>query len=123
MALRKPLPQIQKPDFPETSDDGFRWLDLIRQYSVDIRDIDLTFNPASVAANTTVEQTVAVSGLLVEDIILSVIKPTLTAGLGVLQGRVSATDVLAIQLINTTGGAINAGSETYKVIYIKNSSK
>lgn len=118
--MKKPLHQLTNNDI-EASTEGHRWLDLVGKYVLDIREASVTFDPASVGANTTVEQTVTVSGLKVGDIILTVIKPTLEAGLGVLQGRVSAADTLAIQLINTTAAPIDAGSESYTVIYIKNS--
>lgn len=121
MSLRRVIPIPQEKDHEGITSDGLRWLDLLHQRVVDIRKVDVTLDPASVAANTTVEQSVTVKGLKTDDIILSVIKPTLEAGLGVLQGRVSAADTLAIQLINTTGSAIDAGSEVYTVIYIKNS--
>ena len=118
--MRKPLPQVYESDIQE-SPDGLKWLDLVRGFVLDIREASVVFNPSSVASSTTVEQTVTATGLKTQDIVLSVVKPTLTAGFGVLQGRVSATDTLALQLINTTAGAINAPQETYTVIYIKNS--
>ena len=121
MSLRRVIPIPQEKDHEGITSDGLRWLDLLHQRVVDIRKVDVTLDPASVAAYTTVEESVTVKGLKTDDIILSVIKPTLEAGLGVLQGRVSAADTLAIQLINTTGSAIDAGSEVYTVIYIKNS--
>lgn len=105
----------------ESDEDGKKWLNLVQQRLVDVRKEELTFDPASVAPNTTVEQSVTLTGLKSQDIVIAVIKPTLTAGLGVLQGRVSADDTLVIQLINTTSGAIDAASEVYTVIYIKNS--
>lgn len=117
--MRKPLHQLHESEIEATAE-GMRWLDLVREHTLDIRGVDIEFNPASVVANTTVEQTLSVTGLKPQDIILSVIKPTLTAGFGVLQGRVSATDTLAVQLINTTAGAIDAPSEIYQIIYIKN---
>lgn len=119
--MRKPLHQLGEEDI-QASEPGHRWLDLVRSYVLDIRQIDVTWNPASLAANTTAEQSVTVSGLKVGDIIISIIKPTLSAGLGVLQGRVSAADTLTIQLINTTAAPINAGEEVYSVVYIKNTS-
>ena len=120
MSLRKPLYQLDESDV-EASEAGHRWLDEVRGYVLDIREIDFTFDPASVAANTTVELSATVTGLKVGDVVISIVKPTLSAGLGVLQGRVSATDTLAIQFINASVGAVDAGSETYKLIYIKNS--
>ena len=117
--MRKPLHQLSEDDI-QANDEGYRWLDLVRGYILDIRDIDFTFDPASIAASTTVEQTVTVSGLKSQDIVLSVIKPTLTTGVGVLQARISADDTLAIQMVNATVGAVDAPSESYKLIYIKN---
>lgn len=117
--MRKPLHQLHESDF-EASDSGHRWLDLVRGYVLDIRQMDVTWNPASLAANTHVEETVTATGVKVGDIILAVIKPTFTQGFQVGQGRVSAADTLAVQVCNGTGSASNPGSETYNVIYIKN---
>jgi len=118
--MRKPLHQVNENDI-QASEEGRKWLDLVREFTLDIREISVTFNPVSIIAATTVEQTVEAKGLKVQDIILSVVKPTLTTGIGVLQARVSAADTLAIQLINATAGAIDPPSEVYTVIYIKNS--
>lgn len=73
------------------------------------------FNPASVAINTSVEQTVTVRGLGVGDLVF-VSKPSLTAGLIVGSARVSAKDTLAITLANVTAGAIDAASETWTLL-------
>lgn len=118
--MRKPLPPVQDNYFT-ANEEGFKWLDLVRTHVVDIRSTTVIFDPASIAASTTVEQTVTVTGLKTNDIILRVIKPTLTAGIAVVSGRVSATDTLAITYINASVGAVDPGSEEYTVIYIKNS--
>lgn len=73
------------------------------------------FNPASVAINTTVEQTVTVRGLVVGEMVI-VSKPTVTAGLLVASARVSAKDTLAITLANVTSSAIDAASETWQLV-------
>lgn len=117
--MRKPLFQLSNEDI-KASVAGQRWLDEVRGYVVDIRDAELTIDPASVAANTTVEQTFALEGIKALDSVLAVVKPTLTAGLGVLQGRPSADGTLAIQFINTTAAPIDPPSEVYLVTYIKN---
>jgi len=75
-----------------------------------------TIDPASVAANTTVEQTFTVTGVSSGDYILSLVKPTLTAGIGIGGYRCSADDTVAITFINATGGAIDPGSETYTIL-------
>jgi hypothetical protein len=119
--MRKPLPPAQKKDFEQTNDESMKWLELVRQHSIDIREATVTFDPASIAASTTVEQTVTVTGLKTDDIILAIIKPTLTAGIAVGQGRVSTADTLAITYINASVGVVDPASEEYTVIYIKNS--
>lgn len=81
--------------------------------------ISFTFNPASVAANTSAEQTVTVPGLKVGDYIADVTKPTLTAGLGIVNSRVSAADTLAIQFMNNTAAPIDAASEVYQTLVLR----
>lgn len=77
-----------------------------------------TIDPASVAANTTAEQTFTVAGLTTADKVI-VNKPTNTAGLGIVNVRVSAADTLAITFGNFTALAIDAASEVYSVIAIR----
>jgi hypothetical protein len=47
---------------------------------------------------------------------VSVSKPSANAGLGVVNARVSAANTLALTFMNATGGAINPGAETYKIV-------
>lgn len=81
----------------------------IKRYTVSI-------NPASVAAATTAEQTFTVTGVQAGDIVLSINKPTVTAGLGIANYRVSAADTVAITFVNATAGAVDAGAEDYEII-------
>jgi hypothetical protein len=80
--------------------------------------IDVTIDAASVAANTSAEQTFTVTGLKTEDLVY-VNKPSASAGLGVVNARVSAADTLALTFMNTTASPINPASETYKLIVIR----
>jgi len=121
MTHRTPLPQLNNDDFPDASQNGIAWLDLVRSLSIDIRTATFTYDPASLAANTHVEETVTITGLKTVDTILAVIKPTFTQGFQVGQGRVSLDDTLSIQIVNGTGSASNPTSETYTLVYIKNS--
>lgn len=76
-----------------------------------------TINPASVAANTTAEQTFSVPGVKVAtDTVLSINKPTATAGLGIVGYRVSADDTVAITFSNNTAAPIDPPSEVYGVV-------
>lgn len=76
--------------------------------------IRVTLDPASVAANTTAEQTFSVPGLLLGDFV-EVSKPSATAGLGIVNVRVSAADTLAMTFSNNTGSPIDAAAELYSI--------
>lgn len=76
--------------------------------------------PASVAANTTAEQTFTVAGL-VSGTEVYVTKPTLTANLVVAGARVSAANTLAINFANNTASAIVPPAETYAIAYFTTS--
>ena len=78
--------------------------------------ISVTLSPASVAINTTAEQTFTVNGLLTGDFV-SCNKPTAQAGLGIVGCRVSAANTLAITFSNNTAGAITpTAAQTYLVL-------
>lgn len=77
-----------------------------------------SINVASVAANTSAEQTFTVTGLAVGDAVF-VSKPSLSAGLIVGNARVSATDTLAITFGNLTGSPIDPAAETYTIFAIR----
>lgn len=77
-----------------------------------------TIDPASIAAATTAEQTFTVTGLTTADKVF-VSKPTLTAGVGIVNARVSAADTLAITFVNATAGALDPASEVYAVVAIR----
>jgi hypothetical protein len=80
--------------------------------------VSVTFNPASVAANTTAEQAMTVTGAQVGDLVF-VRKPTLSAGLGIAGARVSAADTVQVTFVNATASPIDAGSETYLVLVVR----
>lgn len=67
--------------------------------------LNVTLSPASVAANTTAEQTFTVNGLQVGDFV-EINKPSVQAGLGIVNTRVSAANTLAITFSNNTAAAI-----------------
>lgn len=95
-----------------------RWFKRLVDAVPRVRTYTVTFDPASVSANTTSEQTVTVTGLGATDIVY-VNKPTHTPGLGIVGARVSAADTLAITLGNFTALAIDASSENYYVVAIR----
>jgi hypothetical protein len=80
------------------------------------------FDPASVAATTSAEQTITVPGVAVGDLIW-VSKPTLSAGLIIGNARVSAPNVVSVTFANVTAGAIDAGSEDYIIGWMRPDSR
>ena len=83
-----------------------------------IRVYSQSLDVASVAANTTAEQTFTVTGLATGDKVF-VNKPALNAGLGVCNARVSAANTLALTFNNNTGVAIDPAAETYQIVAIR----
>lgn len=84
-----------------------------------IQMLQLTLDPASVAAQTSAEQIFVVPGLRVGDVVV-VNKPTTTVGLTVGGFRVSAADRLAMTMGNNTAAAINPASERYLITVFRN---
>lgn len=66
----------------------------------------VTLSPASVAANTTAEQTFTVPGVNATDVCIDVTKPTAQAGLGIVGCRVSAANTVGITFSNNTASPI-----------------
>ena len=76
--------------------------------------LSVPLSPVAVAANTTVEQSFTVNGIQVGDFI-EVNKPTVQAGLGIINTRAGA-NTLYIGFANTTGSPITpTAGEAYQV--------
>ena len=82
--------------------------------------VSATYNPASVAANTTADNgtTVTVTGVCVADRVIP-FKPTTTAGLSVDGATVTAVDTITVAFTNHTGSPIDPGSETWTFLIIR----
>lgn len=76
-----------------------------------VRVYTATVDLASVAANTSAEQTVTVTGVTTSDVVLNVVKPTAEAGIGIVNARISAANTVALTIMNATGSAVDAASE------------
>lgn len=81
--------------------------------------ISFTYDPASIAAATVAEQTVTIPGLRVGDYVADITKPTLTAGVGIVNIRVSAANTMAVQWMNSTAAAVDPPSEVYTAYIIR----
>ena len=87
-------------------------------WKLPIKKYSITISPASVAANTSAEQTFTCTGLvLATDSIIGVSKPTAQAGLGIVGWRCSADNTVAITFGNFTAAPIvPTASQTYTVL-------
>lgn len=84
---------------------------LVKLYAVSLA-IDVT----SKSANTTGEQDVTINGVNFGDIVVSVNKPSHSAGLGIVNARVKAANTVSITYGNYTASPIDPASETYTLI-------
>lgn len=71
--------------------------------------------PGTISANTSAEISVAMPGILTTDIVLQVIKPTLTAGIDISNPRVSANGTVKLTYQNSTSGGVAVPTETYNI--------
>ena len=96
-----------------------RWLDSLYKLQTNIQIYTETFDPGTVTANTTIEYDVTVTGVLSTSYVLSVTKPTHSAGMGIVNWRVKADDTVSITFMNSTGAGVSPGSETYIIIVLE----
>ncbi len=92
------------------------------EQGLQIAQLSQSLDVAAVAANTSAEQTFTVAGLDTGDLVF-VSKPSASAGLGVVNARVSAADTLAITFMNVTAAPIDPAAEAYKILVIRFNSK
>lgn len=90
-----------------------KWLRDLREVFPRIRTYSVTIDPTLVSANSESTQTFTVAGLTGSDII-TVNKPTKTAGLSILD-CFATVDTVSITFRNFTGAGINPASETYLI--------
>ena len=83
----------------------------------------VTLSPASVAANTTAEQTFTVPGVNASDVCIDVTKPTAQAGLGIVGCRVSAANTVGVTFSNNTASPIvPTASQVYQFVIVRTES-
>ena len=91
-----------------------RWFELLTEAIYKTQTFSQAIDVASVAANSEAVQTFTVTGLTTKDII-TVNKPSNSAGLDLVQAWVSAADTLSLKYRNNTGAPIDPASETYLI--------
>ena len=72
-----------------------------------------TLTPVAVAQNTTAEQSFTIPGLLLGDFVDVYSNVLQTAGIGIVNNRVTAKDTLQIGFSNSTGGSLTPAAGVY----------
>ncbi len=75
--------------------------------------ISVTADVTSRTANTSTEFDFTVPGVQVGDVVLSVNKPSLSAGINTGNARVKSANTVAVTFSNNTGAGVDPASETY----------
>lgn len=119
--MRRPMPPISRDDFPAVSESGYRWIDLLRNYTYDLREVQVTLDPTSLTANSTSAEAFTVPGVKVGDYVLHVESATFTDDFTINNAKVTDTDEITLQLHRGKSGGYNPPSETYTFIILKNS--
>lgn len=83
--------------------------------------VNVTFDPASVPAQTSPDQDVTVPGAKVGDVVVCN-PPVLVTNLGVGQCRVKQADTVTVRFINPTAGALDAASGTWQFWLLRKAS-
>lgn len=80
--------------------------------------VEAAVDLGSVAANTSEEETATVPGVKTGDFVVCM-DSALEAGIVVANARVSAANTVTMQVINTTGDAVNAASKTMTFLVVR----
>lgn len=91
-----------------------KWFEVLVDSFPRVRTYSVSIDVTSVPANSESVQTVTVTGLTTKDIV-TVNKPSNTAGLDLVQYWVSAANTLSLKYRNQTGSAIDPAAETYLI--------
>ncbi len=77
--------------------------------------VGVTITPAAVLANITAEQSFTVQGLQVNDYVQVAAQAAQTAGVGVVNARVTAANTLTIAFCNFTSGTLTPVAGSYSI--------
>lgn len=80
--------------------------------------VTATVDLGSVAANTSETETATVSGVKLGDFV-AIVKPSLEAGIMIGSCWVSAANTVSMTVMNTTGSAVDAASETMYFLVVR----
>lgn len=79
----------------------------------------VTVDPANLAANSSAETELTISGAAVGDMIIFNVPASLEAGLAFSGARVSAADTVQLRLSNVTGSGVDGASRSWSYLVIR----
>ncbi len=79
--------------------------------------VDVTYDAASLAAGTAVDNVITVPGILATDVVIWVVPPAaINGGYIVQRAAVTAANQITVRCFNTTAGALDPASGTWRFI-------
>ena len=118
--MRKPLPPINEHMFPEATQHGYRWLDLIRNYSHDLQEYTVSVDLPSLASNSTTAQAITVTGVTIGDIVLHITPTTISDDWFIANSKVTAANTVTVQVCRVKAGSYDPAAENWTFLVLKN---
>lgn len=118
--MRKPLPVIHPADFPSLPPRSFRWLDLLRNYTYELKEYTVSVDLPNLAANSTTAQAITVTGVSVGDVVLKIIPTSVTDDWFVANSKVTAADTITVQVCRVKAGSYDPAAESWTFLVLKN---
>lgn len=78
---------------------------------------EVTFDPASVAANTTAEQDITVPGITTDCILVAWEPPAMGVAVAASGARIKSNGIVAVSFTNATAGALNPTGTAWKFLF------
>jgi hypothetical protein len=79
----------------------------------------VSVTPGAIAANTSAEVAVTITGILPGDLVINFVKPTLTAGIDIGNFRVFGANSIRVTYQNSTGSPVTPPTEIYSYYIVR----
>jgi hypothetical protein len=89
---------------------------LLRGNILKVFAVQISIDVTSKSASTSAEQDITVTGVESSDIVIAINKPSLSAGLGVVNARVKSANTIAVTYMNATASPVDPAAETYTLV-------
>lgn len=118
--MKKALPLIDEYQFPNITNEGFRWLADIGTYVLDIKEVTANVDLPSLYSNITVVHATTVPGIKVGDYILLVQSTSFNEEFMIVNAKATADNEVSLRVHRGKSGTYNPPAEDFTFVYIKN---